>query len=113
MRGSRASRRSCWAWSGPAIVPGDPEQSWLYNAITHEDFEMPPKRKLPQHVIDDFREWIEMGAPDPRDNPIAEVSAKITAADIDRAKDTFWAYRRPAKVAPGLVEDVAWPRTDI
>ena len=31
--------------SGAAIVPGDLEESLLYNAITHEDFVMPPKRK--------------------------------------------------------------------
>jgi len=34
--------------TGPAVVPGDLEESWLYNAMTHQDFVMPPKRKLPQ-----------------------------------------------------------------
>lgn len=52
--------------SGPAVVPGDLEESLIYNAIIHEDFVMPPKRKLSADVIDDFRKWIEMGAPDPR-----------------------------------------------
>lgn len=46
--------------TGPSIVPGNLEKSWLYNAITHQDFVMPPKRKLPANVIRDFREWIEM-----------------------------------------------------
>ena len=27
---------------------------------------MPPKGKLPDEVIEDFVQWIEMGAPDPR-----------------------------------------------
>ncbi|WP_315856904.1 c-type cytochrome domain-containing protein [Stieleria neptunia] len=37
--------------TGPAVVPGNLEESWLYNAITHQDFVMPPKRKLP--AVDD------------------------------------------------------------
>ena len=64
--------------SGPAIVPGDLQESLLYNAITHEDFVMPPKRKLPPEVIDDFRQWIEMGAPDPRETTIAEIKSTIS-----------------------------------
>ena len=28
--------------TGPAIVPGNLEESWLYNAMTHQDFVMPP-----------------------------------------------------------------------
>ena len=69
--------------SGSAIVPGKPQDSWLYNAITHQDFVMPPKRKLPQNVIDDFRKWIEMGAPDPRVNAITKVNSKITPVWLD------------------------------
>ncbi len=53
--------------SGPAVVPGDLEESMLFNAINHEDFVMPPKRRLSAAVIEDFRKWIEMGAPDPRE----------------------------------------------
>ena len=45
--------------TGPAVVPGNLEESWLYNAITHQDYVMPPKRKLPQSIIDDFKAWIE------------------------------------------------------
>ena len=52
--------------TGPAVVPGNLEESWLYQAISYQDFEMPPKKKLPQSVIEDFKRWIEMGAPDPR-----------------------------------------------
>src|SRR4051812_5541108 len=41
--------------SGPAIVPGKPEESTLLQAIAHtDDFaKMPPKEKLPDPVIDD------------------------------------------------------------
>ena len=99
--------------TGPAIVPGDLEKSWLYNAITHQDFVMPPKRKLPESVIDDFRKWIEMGAPDPRINTITKINSKITKDDIQQAKDSFWAYQKPAKATPPAVDDASWPRSEI
>ena len=79
--------------SGPAIVPGNLEESLLFNAMVHEDFVMPPKRKLSDSVINDFREWIEMGAPDPRKNQVSKIQSKITTEDIGNARDTFWAYQ--------------------
>ena len=99
--------------SGPAIVPGDLEESWLYNAITHQDYVMPPKRMLPKNVIDDFRKWIEMGAPDPRVNAITKVNSNITPDDIKQAKESFWAYKQPVKTTPHELENSAWPKTDI
>src|SRR5579885_3666624 len=52
--------------TGPAVVPGRPEQSLLLAAISqHGDLKMPPKKKLPEAVVAGFRRWIEMGAPDP------------------------------------------------
>ncbi|MDF1823424.1 MAG: DUF1553 domain-containing protein [Verrucomicrobiales bacterium] len=58
--------------SGPAIVPGKPDQSPLFISITHEgeDLKMPKAgAQLEPQLIEDFREWIAMGAPDPREEP--------------------------------------------
>ena len=99
--------------TGPAIVPGNVEDSWLYNAITHQDYVMPPKRKLPQSVIDDFKKWIEMGAPDPRINTVTKINSKITKEDIQQAKDSFWAYQKPVKAKPPTVDASSWPRSEI
>jgi hypothetical protein len=99
--------------TGPAIVPGDLEESWLYNAITHQDYVMPPKRKLPQSIINDFRKWIEMGAPDPRVNTITKINSKITKEDIQQAKDSFWAYQKPVKNTPPAIDNASWPRSDV
>ncbi len=70
--------------SGPAIVAGDLDESLLWNAINHLDFEMPPGKKLPDDVISDFKAWIEMGAPDPRVQEIQKINSTITAADIEQ-----------------------------
>src|SRR5437016_1850658 len=53
--------------TGPAVVPGDADSSLLVQALRYENFEMPPKGKLPTHVIADFEKWIKEGAADPRE----------------------------------------------
>ena len=57
--------------SGPAIIPGKPRESLLIAAIRHESLEMPPKEKLSAQVIADFEKWVQIGAPDPRDELVA------------------------------------------
>src|SRR4051812_30867132 len=47
--------------NGPAIVPGNPEKSRLLAALVQNgELKMPPKSKLPDAVINDFRRWIAM-----------------------------------------------------
>ncbi len=60
--------------SGPAIVPGDASASLLVEAIEHRgDLAMPKAGvRLDPPVIAAIRRWIDMGAPDPRDDPPTE-----------------------------------------
>ena len=99
--------------TGPAIVPGNLEESWLYNAITHEDFVMPPKRKLSQSIINDFKTWIEMGAPDPRVNKVSEIRSSISDEDVENARETFWAYQHPKSPQRPDVKDTDWATNDV
>ena len=50
--------------SGPAIVPGSPEQSLLIQAVsrTHERLKMPPQEKLKDSEITALSDWIRAGA---------------------------------------------------
>ena len=48
--------------SGPAIVPGNSDESLLISALKYDGYEMPPKGKLPDSVISDFIEWVGMGS---------------------------------------------------
>lgn len=95
--------------SGPAVVPGKPGESHLLSALKYDEFEMPPKGKLPDSVIADFERWIQMGAPDPRSGDVAK---KPAAIDYARAAE-FWAFKIPVKHAPPQVLDSSWPRGDI
>ncbi len=53
--------------SGPAIVPGDAEHSLIIQAIHWGDdtVQMPPTKKLPDAIIADLTQWVQMGAPWP------------------------------------------------
>ncbi|MDP7584571.1 MAG: c-type cytochrome domain-containing protein, partial [Verrucomicrobiota bacterium] len=61
-----------------AIIPGKPDKSNLYRAVTYLDSElvMPPKSRLAKSVVADFKQWIEMGAPDPRSGTLAKAEVK-------------------------------------
>ena len=91
--------------SGPAIVPGRPEQSLLISAVRHESLKMPPKRKLPARAIADLVQWIEMGAPDPREGTGGSSSDSATADGRQH-----WAFQRVAPPDRPSVREAAWPR---
>ena len=97
--------------SGPAVVPGDLRGSLLWTAINwaEEDYEMPPKKRLPASIVADFKEWIEMGAPDPR---VAEKAIVKTQINIEEGKK-FWSFKKPLKKEPPTVSDQKWPASDI
>jgi hypothetical protein len=98
--------------SGPAVVPGNLEESILWNAINYNDYQMPPNRKLPPAVIADFRKWIEMGAPDPRTNEGVVVHSKVTPEIIEQGKQ-HWSFQTPKKTAVDAKQFQDWTRTDI
>ena len=50
--------------TGPAVVPGKPNESLLVDAINYgETYHMPPKSKLPPEEIATLTEWVQRGAP--------------------------------------------------
>jgi Protein of unknown function (DUF1553)/Protein of unknown function (DUF1549)/Planctomycete cytochrome C len=97
--------------SGPAVVPGDLDSSLLWNAINHIDYAMPPRRKLSDEILADFRTWIEMGAPDPRVSEKIDVRSGITEADIEKGRE-FWSFKPPKRPSVPLVNS-DWVASDI
>jgi hypothetical protein len=87
------------------------QASLLWNAINHEDWNMPPGRKLSKDILNDFQQWIEMGAPDPRQEESLTIRSTISDADVEAGRQ-FWSFQRPK---PARVPSVAadWPLTDI
>ena len=62
--------------TGPALVIAKPAESLILEAIGYDepDFQMPPKEKLSQQVVDDFSQWISEGAIWP-DEPVPTLLA--------------------------------------
>lgn len=78
--------------SGPAVIPGNPEDSPLIMAVSRSGIipEMPPKSHLSDEVIENFRQWIRDGAVDPREGE-APVHEKETI-DIEAGRK-FWSFQ--------------------
>jgi hypothetical protein len=97
---------------GPAIVPRRPDASLLLTAVSHTDtdLKMPPKSRLPDAVIADLRKWIEMGAPDPRTNDVAD--GDNTWPGLKAARE-HWAYQPSVAAAPPDIKARSWPRDEV
>ena len=91
--------------SGPAIVPGKPEESLLVRAVrqTDDDLKMPEDGRLAERQIADLVRWVELGAPYP--------AAPATAG---RTRDpNHWAFRPAADPPLPPVRDAAWIRSPL
>lgn len=99
--------------SGPAIVPGKPDDSLLIQAIryTDEDLKMPPEEhggKLSEPQIADLTEWVRRGAPDPR-VPAMGASGKAYGG----VGQAHWAFQPVKQPAVPAVKDAAWARSPV
>ncbi len=89
--------------SGLAIVPGDSKKSLLLKGMSnHPDLEMPPHGKLSDDIIASFERWIEMGAPDPRDQPVSSAAKTSTSAA------TLWSLQPVKKIEPPDIGMADW-----
>ena len=95
--------------TGPAVVPGNVEESLLISALSYDDLEMPPKGKLSDAIIADFKQWVENGAFDPRDEQSSQVARTI---DIEEGRK-HWSYQRPVEPKLPEVSDKNWAHNPI
>ena len=92
--------------SGQLIVPGQPDQSLLFQAVLRTgDFEMPPDGPLSDLQIEALRHWIAIGAPwPPADQPSTQ--------SVESWK-SHWAFQPLPTVQPPDVADNGWCRNSI
>ena len=95
--------------SGPAIKPGDPDNSLLMQAIrqTHPRLKMPPGGKLPDDQIEAIATWIKNGAVWPAGAP------KGPQYLITSEQRNFWSFRPVVETTPPNVHDTRWAHNDI
>jgi len=104
--------------SGQAILPGNAKESPLIIAIRHEGDEAKmPKNgaKLDDNVIRDFEQWVNMGAPDPRDAPPSpeEITRDTDWNAVLQRRKTRWCFQPVQNPPPPAVKDAAWPKNPV
>lgn len=93
--------------SGPALVAGKPNESLLIQALLYDGLQMPPEQPLPEAVVNDVKEWIRRGAPDPR-QPKRVVVRQRDGSTID-SDEALWSLQPRQNPAMPDVQDIHWP----
>jgi hypothetical protein len=101
---------------GPALLPGEPEESLLIRAIAYSDpdLQMPPRTRLQPQVVEDFQHWIKLGAPWPDSS--AHGSSRGSHADrfdLQQRRDDHWAWQPVRRPAPERITTTGWSRNPI
>lgn len=97
--------------SGPAVVPGKPEESRLITAVrwTDDDLRMPPEKsggKLSAAQLADLEAWVQQGAIDPRTE--ASVPVRKNWDELVKERTDWWSLKPVQPVTPPEVSDAEW-----
>ncbi|MBX3424006.1 MAG: PSD1 domain-containing protein [Pirellulaceae bacterium] len=100
--------------SGPAVVPGRPDESRLLAAIEHRsgDLKMPPNGlQLSPEILADFRSWISAGAIDPREQPPSiDPNAQMDDwSNILQSRKSWWSFQPISHAPPPLPDSGLQP----
>lgn len=85
--------------SGPAIIPGKPSQSLLWQVLAqqHSDITMPPSEPLKDGEVRVFEKWISEGAAWPK--PIRSSKTGPDEHGITDKERSFWAFQPLSQTA--------------
>ncbi len=99
---------------GPAIVPGNPDESLLIQAVrhTHDKLKMPKDGQLTKEQVEALAEWVKDGAVWPEGPPAATLAPPAPYV-IKPEQRAFWSIQPLSQPEPPQVRDSGWPRTDI
>ncbi len=100
--------------SGPAIVPGHPEQSRLVKALHYKsEPKMPPKAPLAPAQIAVLTRWIQQGAVWPETTAEVRPTAIGPTFTITPKDREFWAFRPITDPPVPAVRDRTWPQNTL
>ena len=99
--------------SGPALVPGQPENSALVQRLHGRPVLMPPNGPLADDAIAALTEWVAMGAPWPAATASVAADTPDPSAPFDllERRRTHWAWQPVEASDPPTVTDENWPAT--
>lgn len=94
--------------SGPAIEPGNADESLLIKAVHYDGYEMPPSGKLPAKAIAALEKWIVTGAHWP-DEPEPTAGSEPKAFNWKDRKEQHWCWQPIQVEEPPAVQATDWP----
>ena len=101
---------------GPGFDEADPAKSLLLEMISYkdDDYQMPPKAKLPDAELAILDEWVKMGAPyDPALEIKGDPSEAHRGFAISDEARQWWAYKPISKADPPKPKNSGWARNGI
>ncbi len=94
--------------NGPVVIPGDPDNSRLVQAIRYQSTpKMPPTGKLKAEAIDALTTWVKMGVPWP------QTKLSSTSAATSEAWQRHWAFQQIKRPPLPAVKDRNWTASAI
>jgi mono/diheme cytochrome c family protein len=90
--------------SGPAVVPGKPEESYLVEAIGYGGgIQMPPSGKLDENKVQSMIDWIRRGAHWPEEANTPAPTSSLT----------HWAFRPVVRPSLPEIENDGWSQSPV
>ena len=95
--------------SGPALIPGQTEDSLLVQVVahTHPKIKMPPGGRLSETEIADLKSWVASGA------HFGGTGAAPASTPASTGAKDFWSFRPPVQAPLPKVKQESWVRTPI
>ena len=108
--GLRLDSKSGWQKggdTGPALLPGKPEESLIIKAVRRHDpdLQMPPKTELIKSEVETLIAWVKSGAPDPRETAVTK---RVVGMSLEEGRK-HWAFQPLAQPKPPKIKHSAWP----
>jgi hypothetical protein len=97
--------------SGPAALPGKPDESLLVRAVRHTEKRRMPREKLTDRQIEVLARWVKLGLPWPGKH--STLKAQNTQFTITAEQRRFWSFQPVKPVAVPDVRNTTWARNPI
>ncbi len=100
--------------SGPAVVPGQPDESLLIRALEYlDERKMPPKQKLAEEDIGRLKHWVTIGAPWPMSPEPSVAATEPSEFQVTQTQRNWWAFQPVKDSTPPAVLNDQWPRNEV
>lgn len=101
--------------TGPAVVPGQPQNSPIIQRIQGRPVLMPPTGRLSDADVGALTTWVQMGAPWPENAGRASSDTPDPSQpfDLPARRQSHWAWHPVQAFAPPAVANNDWPATPV